>query len=223
MQLGLNKSMEKMHTLAERIKFAREAKDMTQTALAKKSGLKQSDISKLETGRMLSTTAMVELATALKCDPQWLSTGRGVPWSDKTEAGGFLIPIVGRARLGDDGGYFAEIQAPEGGDGFINWHSKDPDAYVLRCVGESMAPRIRHGEYVVVEPNHSVIAGDEVVVKDKEGRVMIKQLLFFRDGLYTFGSINNAYPPFGIDEDGVVLLHYIAGIAKSSLRIDSEF
>ena len=215
--------MEKIHTLAERIKFAREAKEMTQTALAKKSGLKQSDISKLETGRMFSTTAMVELATALECNPIWLSTGKGGPWAKKeTIKNDFLIPVVGQAKLGDEGCFFAEIQVPEGGDGFIIWPSNDPDAYVLRCVGESMKPRIQHGEYVIVEPNHPTVSGDEVVVKDRQGRVMVKQLFTHRDGMYTFASVNNAYPPFGIDEDEIELVHYVAGIAKSALKVDSE-
>lgn len=62
--------------------------------------------------------------------------------------------MVGTAQLGDDG-YFCELQYPVGhGDGRINWPTRDPNAYALRCKGESMKPRIRHGEFVVIEPNH---------------------------------------------------------------------
>lgn len=213
--------MEKIHTLAERIKFAREAKDMTQTALAKKSGLKQSDISKLETGRMLSTTAMVELATALECNPIWLSTGKGNPWAKKeTIKNDFLIPVVGLAKLGDEGCFFAEIQTPEGGDGHILWPSSDPNAYALRCIGESMKPRIQHGEFVIVEPNRLPVPGDEVVVKDKTGRVMVKQLFTHKDGMYTFASVNSAYAPFGVPDSEIELIHYVTGIAKATLYQD---
>lgn len=45
---------------------------MTQMQLAEASGVKQSDISKLERGDSRSTTNLVALAAALKVDPGWL-------------------------------------------------------------------------------------------------------------------------------------------------------
>lgn len=130
-------------------------------------------------------------------------------------AGG--IPVVGTAQLGDDG-HFCELQYPVGhGDGAIEWRTKDANAYALRCRGESMKPRIRHGEFVVIEPNRPVMAGDEVLVRAVDGRVMVKQLAFIRDGMVHLDSVNEKYPRISIEETEIAAIHYMAGIAKSGL------
>lgn len=66
-----------MDTLAKRVKASRAERGMRQEDLAKASGLKQSDISKIENGLILKTTGIVALARALRCDPEWLATGEG--------------------------------------------------------------------------------------------------------------------------------------------------
>lgn len=70
-------------TLARRLKEARTKRGMRQEDLAKASGLKQSDISKIENGLILKTTGVVALARALRCDPEWLATGEGEMASEK--------------------------------------------------------------------------------------------------------------------------------------------
>lgn len=128
-----------------------------------------------------------------------------------------LIPVVGRAQLGDDG-YFCELDHPVGhGDGSIEWATRDENAYALRCQGESMKPRIRHGEYVIVEPNREVMPGDEVLVKSNDGRVMVKQLAFIRDGMVHLDSVNESHPRVSILQEEIAVMHYVAGIAKSAL------
>jgi transcriptional regulator with XRE-family HTH domain len=74
MQIGLN---EHVLDFSVRVKTRRIALGLTQGDVAKISGLKQSDISKIETGRIQETTKMIGLARALQCDAEWLSTGRG--------------------------------------------------------------------------------------------------------------------------------------------------
>lgn len=129
------------------------------------------------------------------------------------------VPIVGRAKLGDQDCYFAELEYPVGiGEGAIEWPTKDPNAYALRCVGDSMKPRIKHGEFVIVEPNHKVHPGDEVVIKDKHDRVMVKQFVYENAGRDYFASVNEAYAPFSLEPADILFIHYIAGIAKSALH-----
>lgn len=127
------------------------------------------------------------------------------------------IPVVGTAQLGDNA-HFCELEHPVGnGDGSLQWPTNDQNAYALRCRGESMKPRIRHGEYVVVEPNREVIPGDEVVVKALDGRVMVKQMAYIRDGMVHLDSINETHPRVSILQSDVSVLHYVAGIAKNAL------
>ncbi|CAK7050024.1 LexA repressor [Saezia sanguinis] len=129
------------------------------------------------------------------------------------------IPVVGSAQLGDNG-HFYELQYPVGqGDGYIQWATSDPNAYALRCKGDSMKPRIRHGEFVIVEPNHDYHPGDEVVVRDKRDRVMVKQLNYIRDGMVYLQSVNEAFGQIGIPQEDIEIMHYVAGIAKSALHM----
>lgn len=67
----------KLPTLADRIRHARATRGLTQEELALRSGLKQSDISKIENGHIKKTTGLPALARALRCDLHWLDTGEG--------------------------------------------------------------------------------------------------------------------------------------------------
>lgn len=102
------------------------------------------------------------------------------------------VPIVGRAALLEgENGYFVEEDYPAGhGDGFIDHPAKDPNAYSLRVVGDSMTPAIRSGWIVVVEPNLSPIVGEYVHALTKKGQHMIKEFLHQKEGSVVLNSIN---------------------------------
>lgn len=68
-----------MDTLAKRLAHAREAAGLTQGQLSAKSGVAQSDISKIENGQILRPTSTVALSKALGCNPFWLDDGSGDP------------------------------------------------------------------------------------------------------------------------------------------------
>lgn len=54
--------------LGERLRTLREKKDVTQVALAERSGVRQSHISAIENGTMLPTLAtLIRIAAALPC------------------------------------------------------------------------------------------------------------------------------------------------------------
>jgi len=124
------------------------------------------------------------------------------------------IPVVGTAQLGDNGHWY-ELDYPVGyGDGAISYPTKDKNAYAIRCVGDSMRPRIKNGEFVIVEPNAEPQPGDEVLVKAKDGRVMVKTLLYKREGRIYLQSINESHPSISIQEQDIEKMHYIAAFAK---------
>ena len=102
-----------------------------------------------------------------------------------------MIPVIGYAKLGDDG-FFADMdtdQPQQNGD-FIELPRKDPKAYAIKCLGMSMTPRIQSGEYVIAEPDRAPEPGDEVVVFDTTGRVMVKRYLYWRDDHLFLQSVN---------------------------------
>lgn len=222
----------------ERLRLAREHKGLTQDELALVSGVKQGTISKIERGGQNSSGFDAELSYAVNVHAMWLKTGdkkftpdwitgegkKHLNYLEESNAeyapelGRYRqIPIVGIAQLGDNG-HWCEIDYPTGyGDGYINYPSKDAQAYALRCIGDSMKPRIRNGEFVIVEPNSEAISGDEVLVKANDGRVMVKILLYKRDGRVYLQSLNEAHPSLSIKLDDIAVIHPIAAIVKSML------
>ena len=221
--MGLNIKMNKRYTtLADRVKFARTTRNLTQQALARKSGLRQTIISKLETGSMHSTTAMVSLAKALQCSVVWLDSGKGDPWAleaDIRETHLIEVPVVGVVDLEDITQSFAEIKTntrTNTPDTYIQYISKDMSAYAIQCTSDGMSPRIKQGEYIVIEPNHEVTNGDEVLVKNKQGHVMVKQYAYKRDRKYFLSSINENSAPFAVTEDKIDTLLFIAGYTRNN-------
>lgn len=221
-----------MNTLASRLKKARNYARLTQAQLSERSGVKQQMISKLELGQSFETSKLVELAIACGVRPEWLATEQGemeapaIASDSNAEPAPRLapprrIPVVGTAQLGDDG-YWAELEYPAGhGDGYILLPTRDAHAYALRCKGDSMRPRIRDGEFVVVEPGTPPIPGDEVLVKALDGRVMVKTLLYRRDGRVHLLSVNEAHPPIAINEADIEVIHPVNAIVKRSMWVAS--
>lgn len=90
-----------LDTLAQRLSHARKKRGMRQVELAEASGLKQSDISKLETGKATRTTGIARLARALKVPDQWLELNEGhePDWEAK-ESQAPAAPPVEQLQLG---------------------------------------------------------------------------------------------------------------------------
>lgn len=63
--------------LAQRLRDARKMRGLTQVQLSKASGIRQSDVSKIERGETLRPTGLIALAHALAISPHWLATGDG--------------------------------------------------------------------------------------------------------------------------------------------------
>ncbi len=97
--------------------------------------------------------------------------------SDGGKATMHSVPLIGFAQAGaggffDDGGFpvgkgWEEIAFPS-----VN----DEHAYALEISGDSMKPAYRNGDVIIVSPGATVRKGDRVVVKTKDGEVMVKEL-----------------------------------------------
>ncbi|EDH7841918.1 phage repressor protein C [Salmonella enterica subsp. enterica serovar Kentucky] len=167
---------------------------------------------------------MNDLANFLKVDVVWLQHG-SVRQSTTTNPQSLtfvgqlrkgLVRVVGEAILGVDGA----IEMTEERDGWLKIYSDDPEAFGLRVKGDSMWPRIKSGEYVLIEPNTKVCPGDEVFVRTIEGHNMIKVLGYDRDGEYQFTSINQDHRPITLPYYEVSKVEYVAGILKQSRHLD---
>jgi phage repressor protein C with HTH and peptisase S24 domain len=74
-------------------------------------------------------------------------------------------------------------------------------------------------EHMVVELGEPPIPGDEVLVKSKDGRVMVKTLLYVRDGRLHLLSVNEAHPPIAINEADIEVMHQVNAIVKRSMWV----
>lgn len=177
-------------------------------------------------GAPISVEDAVAIQTAFGYNSAWVLARVGpkkaaIQYNDEFRPKGLgkrkRLAVVGMAQLGDNG-FWADIEYPVGhGDGYIDWPTSDPDAYAIECSGDSMRPRIKHGEFVIIEPNHPIQPGEEVMVKSKDGRVMVKELAYKSAGRYTLLSVNEAHGKITLHEDEIDKIHYVAGIAKHSM------
>ncbi|AWG45803.1 hypothetical protein AM586_27810 [Massilia sp. WG5] len=174
------------------------------------------------------------LASYLKVDALWLETGEGSPAPDASarpldddeveDAPAImrkpqLIPIVGRVQAGTDGLLHIDDFSPAHPDGWLFWYAPCADAYALRIRGESMSPRYLPGEFVGVDPCGEAQPSDEVIVLLKDGRRMIKRLLWIRDDQACFESVNKDHPNIIIDCEEIDRMHLVLGhIPKAAFR-----
>lgn len=128
------------------------------------------------------------------------------------------VPVIGFAiATPEEDGYFDDMGFPPGGgEGYVLWPTKDANAYALRVKGDSMQPRIRPGEVLVVQPATAVQPGHDVVVRTRDGRKMVKQLLYQRAGEVTLGSINQAHKQLTLSLEQIESMHYVAAIAPAT-------
>src|SRR5205085_2752332 len=87
------------------------------------------------------------------------------------------VPLIGFAEAGS-GGYFDDGGFPvgRGWDEIAFPAVSDEHAYGLEISGDSMMPAYRDGDVIVVSPAATIRRGDRVVVKTKDGEVLVKEL-----------------------------------------------
>ena len=87
------------------------------------------------------------------------------------------VPLIGFAEAGASG-YFDDRGFPldKGWEETDFTSVTDEHAYALKISGDSMKPTYRGGDIIVVSPAAQVRKGDRVVVKTKDGEVMVREL-----------------------------------------------
>ena len=204
-----------------RLEKALIARQKTQADLVRITGKKASSVSDWISGetKMMDGQNAAKVCAFLQINPAWLFENRlpsGLE-DDSTQQEEIGVPVVGTAQLGNDG-YWLETEYPVGqGEGFVRYPMRDKNTYALRVKGDSMRPRIKPGEFVVIEPNRAFVSGDEVMVKTKDGRSMVKVFSHRRDGHVELLSINEDHRPITLEESQVEKIHYVGGILKSGM------
>jgi len=195
-------------SLGQRLKQAREKTGLSQRGLAKRSGLSQQLISKLENGLVESTTEVFRFAEVLGINPRWLATGKGGPQSDFNVADGpsikAYVPLISWVAAGN----WREVvdpYPPGDGEALVPVTCRvGNNAYALRVQGDSMEPVFPNGSIIIVDPAAESRHGSYVVVRlDHAEQATFKQLIMDGGARY-LKPLNPRYPIMEIRESATV-------------------
>lgn len=100
----------------------------------------------------------------------------------------------------------------------IRCNSPDQGVYAILFLGDRHAPRIRHGEVAIIEPNHKIQSGDEVVIATKSGAKFAKLFLYKKGERLYFEEVSNPGKKSNHDQSDVESMHFIASIKKMDAR-----
>lgn len=195
-----------MKTIGEQAKEYRLWRGWKTSDMAKAVGTSRQNIENLESGAR-QPRYLADLARAMDVPVDVLLRGEYVAPAEQPPATSGVeeeqveyagkphasrrVPVVGTAKMGDNG-YFEEFsEMPGAGDGHIEIATEDPEAYCLRVRGQSMFPAIRDGWYVLIEPNMPVVTGEYVLLKLRSGKKMVKELLIRRNRSVEVMSVND--------------------------------
>jgi phage repressor protein C with HTH and peptisase S24 domain len=233
-----------MKTLAERISSLLEQVGNSPTRMAEIAGVKAPSVSDWVNGKTKSLRSgpAIRIAKHFNVNFLWLTEGRG-PMSDLSPSSystgdsgvsesypdeldeapelrpGRNVPVVGEVQGGVDG-YLLELEYPVGhGEGSVPYYGLDRNAYALRVRGDSMHPRYRAGEFVVVEPNIEPQPQDDVVVCLVSGQKMLKMLNWISSEEAQFLSINDGHKPLTIPLIQIEKMHRFNGHVPRSAFI----
>jgi phage repressor protein C with HTH and peptisase S24 domain len=195
-------------TPGERIRRAREARSWSQAHLARRVGISQPAIGKIEADETQLSKFMPRIAQVLEIPIAELDAGLSEP---STPA--YLPDTIPEHRLLGDRD-FPIFASAEGGEGQIIMSTDPVDfmprpapvlavkgPYGLYVVGESMVPEYRPGDIAIVNP-HLPVIGDEVYIfyaeRDGQGRATIKHL---RRASRDAWQVRQWNPPAGMKAD----------------------
>lgn len=214
--------------LGNRVKQAREFRELKQGELADLIGWSQQALSTLENRDSKKSSFTAQIARALDVDIDWLMSGVGTMFGgnkDGISPKNFIryVPVKGSAQMGDNGFWTELDYLGNGGDGYLEVNNASPEAYVIRAVGDSMFPAIRSGWYIVFDPNRQPVSGEYVHMILKDGRNMVKEFVSSQHGIVTLISVNGMERMSFSCHDVEVLNPFVEIQPPSRLRDDLEF
>jgi phage repressor protein C with HTH and peptisase S24 domain len=106
------------------------------------------------------------------------------------------VPLLGLAQAGS-GGFFDSAGFPmgQGWDEVPLPSATEDGSYALEVSGDSMLPLYRDGDIIVVSPTAQPRRGDRVVVRTRDGEVLVKILHRQTARQVELHSLNAAHPP----------------------------
>lgn len=170
------------------LRTLRKQEGWTQREVANKLGIHCTTYTKYETGASEPSFDMLEkLAQLFDVSTDYL-LGRS---SSKAQSTGTLIPVLGDVAAGIPIEAVTDIVDYEEIDAAM---ARNGEYFGLRINGDSMEPRMRKGDVVIVRKQETADTGDTVVVLVNGDSATVKKIKYGPDGI-TLISTNPSYDP----------------------------
>ncbi|MGC6358760.1 XRE family transcriptional regulator [Bisgaard Taxon 45] len=202
-----------MNKLSARLLSLMEEKGISQAELARRIGIKQPSVYKILSGETRNPTKILEIATALGVDPNWLKTGEGSrevslvvsePNAEhKVKVDHLSVSAIAGYHGFNNSDYpdvIRSIYFSENGLLEIVGKKTTQGLYLINVPTDSMSPTINKGDIVFVDVSINAYVGEGVYVFDLNGETYIKRLQRIPTGVIRALSDNPLYPPFDITE-----------------------
>lgn len=189
----------RLMTLGDRIKQARKLRNMSRPQLAEASGVKYPTLAGIENNDQPSSTQLPELAAALRVNVLWLQTGKGPRDAEGVvDQDAAPVPAFAHALALGDGSTpeeYAEAhrllfrKSSLRKKGLLG---RNLEVYYGR--GESMEPRIRDGDAILIDRDDTDPRDGEIFVLEADHDGAVAKRLTNIDGRWFFESDNKAEP-----------------------------
>lgn len=228
--------------VSEKIRRARRARELTQEGLDDALGVPHGRTFAYEKGRATVPEVIVRrIAKALDIMPDWFFDGEdtpppigkqpppesamslipsGTPASPLGERG--MVPTAGRMLfpiLGSAGAAAAPARSAEADpDDFVEFSERlyRPERFAVRVSGHSGGEAIRHGDYLLVQPEEVPRHGF-VTVLGRADEFVVKVAVRSPEGGFRFEAFDPEYPPIEIDGEWRIV-GYACGLSRETRR-----
>ncbi|MFV4850647.1 LexA family transcriptional regulator [Citrobacter freundii] len=211
---------------AQRLKSIYQSKKkelgLSQASVADQMGITQSAIGHYINGRQpLNARAVSALARILQVGAEDISPTLSLQIAQQARSLGDSVTlsemsrrvmVIGRVIPGDNGASSGLVHTT----GFLKIDD-DRSSFAVEVSGNSLWPRIKNGEFVVVEKQIAPEPGDDVLLQLKNGTYLFKSLVSIRGEDVQLSDISgkSAFPELQ-KRDEIEQMYLISAIVKSS-------
>lgn len=129
---------------------------------------------------------------------------------------GRYVVIEGEAEEADGDRIFLKRVEASASEVKIFTYTVEENVYALKVTTDTLRPRVKAGEYLVMSREGEPAPGDDVLIETNEGELFIKEFFWERDGSISCGSVNDLGRPNAIRRSDVKYMHRILNIVQRS-------
>ncbi|MFQ1050809.1 XRE family transcriptional regulator [Avibacterium paragallinarum] len=207
-----------MNTLGSRLQQVLNDKGITQEKLANMINVSQNTISLIVKGATKKPRNILEIATALDVDPNWLKTGDGqketmverLPYLDEQDdEHKFRIDLLDAEAAANPAGII-NSEYPDiiqsiwfSAEGLIEvvGRANADGIYLIKVPTDSMLPTIKPKDVVFIDTNINQYIGEGIYAFKLNGETYIKRLQRLPTGVIRALSDNKLYSDFDITDE----------------------